>query len=297
MKKFSIIEPPAREFVEIALRRYGLDLNELKSEIHPQEDFLLSSNKYPIFVVADGVTLIQFFIEKKPYPNPSPAGDVARIFCKALLKAAEDKYESFTESDIKEIFKLGNKSVEKYNQEHGRTKEMVDFWNNDFYAATAAFAIIKDNIVYWGSVCDSYVAHFHGKNLSFRSPDCNAKTEAETSPFAEDSSDQKAKAKYTWSIKRNGINDAGKLVGYGVVTGEEAANRYLNFGKFEVKQDDLIAIFTDGFEDYIHLPKFISIFKDWPHNIEQHIKEFTIIKIKEDPDKFGRERSLHVISV
>lgn len=298
MNKFSIIEPPTKEFIKIALQRYGLNSEEIKSESHPQEDFLLVSEKYPIFVVADGVTLIQFIIEKKEYPNPSPAGDIARVFCNELMKATEARYESFKDSDIKEVFKIANKAVGQYNRERGRTKETVDYWGNDFYAATAAFVVIKDNAVYWGSICDSFITHFStNSTMLFISPDCNVKAEAEAPKFIGDKNDTKAKSKYIWSTKRNGIDDAGKLIGYGVVTGEEATNRYLNFGSFEAKKDNLIAIFTDGFENYVRLPEFISLFTKWPDDIELRLKEFTATKAKDNPDKFGRERSLIIISI
>jgi hypothetical protein len=55
---------------------------------HPQEDYLIASESPPIFVVADGVTLnIKKLIENnKKYPGSSPAGKVAKIFCKAIIK-------------------------------------------------------------------------------------------------------------------------------------------------------------------------------------------------------------------
>lgn len=292
MNSFSIIEPPTKEFIEMGLRKYGIDPTSYFNNGHPQEDFLLMSKKYPIFVVADGVTLIQFILEKKAYPNPSPAGDVARIFCEQLLKAAEDRYESYTETDTKEIFKIGNEAVRKYNQGQGRTKEVVDFWDNDFFAATAAFVVLKNNTIYWGSICDSYVAHFSSGQCTFRSPDCNAMAEAEAPKFTGDVNDQKAKAIYAWSTKRNGIDVNGRLIGYGVVTGEAAAEQYLNTGMFEVKSGDIVAVFTDGFEDYMSLKELPILLGESFDSIEKRLKEFCKIKSMEDPDKFGHERSL-----
>ncbi|MDD4995601.1 MAG: protein phosphatase 2C domain-containing protein [Patescibacteria group bacterium] len=299
MKKFSIIEPPSKEFIKIALREFGLKLEDIKNGLHPKEDFLLVSEKYPIFVVADGVTLIQYLVERKEYPNLSPAGEIARVFCEEFLKAAEDKYELFHESDIREIFQIANQAAGKYNQEHGRTKETVDYWNNDFYAATAAFAVIIDKKVYWGSIGDSYIMHFKNDgSLFFKSPDINAKVEAEAPPYVGDANDVKAKAQYVWSQKRNGVNDEGKLIGYGVVTGEEAANRYLNFGSFEVEPGDLVAVITDGFEEYMELPEFLSILSQWPHDMEECFKKFTARKATVDaPEKYGHERSLIVVSI
>jgi len=122
MKKFSLIEQTARQVIENAAKKYGLDLDKIKNVQPPQEDFILTSEKYPIFVVADGVTLVQFLIDKRDrYPDPSPAGEAARIFCQTLIEAAEERYESFDESTIREIFKVANEAVGRYNQEQGRT--------------------------------------------------------------------------------------------------------------------------------------------------------------------------------
>ena len=296
MKYFSILEAPSEKFIEFAIKKMGRKMEDFSQSGHVQEDFLLKSEKYPIFVVADGVTLIQYILDKKDYPNPSPAGDVARIFCEEFIKIAEEKYNSFQESDIGKIFETVNEAVGKYNSEHGRTKETVDYWDNDFYAATAAFVIIKEDKVYWGSICDSYVTHFDKNGLlKFCSPKCNELKQAEAPKFTSDTSDQKAKAMYAWNTNRNGINKNGERIGYGVVTGEPEALEYLSVGSFSIKQGDLVAILTDGFEDYIKLPEFISLFTSWPTDLESQIKNFTYKKAEEDPETFGHERSLIVI--
>jgi serine/threonine protein phosphatase PrpC len=232
MKYFSILEPASEKF---------------RGYIYPQEDFLLVSEKYPIFAVADGVTLIQFLIEKKEYPNPSPAGDVARVFCEEIVKAAEARYESFEEFDIKEIFRIANKAVGEYNNQ-----------KDNLYSATAALVIIKNNKAYWCSICDSYVIHFDKNgNTKFKSQECRP---------------------------------------YVVVNGEEKANELLNYGSFEVKEGELVALFTDGFENYFKIPEFISLFQKWPADLESQVKKFTAAKTDEDPEKFGHERSLIMIS-
>jgi len=295
MKYFSVLEPASQKFVEAYVRKSGLDEKYLH-KTHPQEDYFCISKKYPIFVVADGVTLIQYPIDNKDYPNPSPAGDVARIFCEKALEEAEARYEKFNESDIKEIFRAGNEAAGKYNAEHGRTKETVDYWDTDFYAATAAFVAVKENQIYWGSICDSYVMHFdkEGK-LLFKSPECNSFIEAESPNFTGDPNSRKEKTIYTWKNKRNGVNGNGERTGYGVITGESEALLYLASGSFEADKGDLVSVLTDGFEEYMNLPEFISLFKKWPENLEQQIKKFSIEEIDKDPYKFGHERTLIMI--
>src|ERR1035437_923497 len=263
MKCFNILEAPSEKFVELAVKKMGRNIEDFTHIEHNQEDFLMKSEKYPIFVVADGVTLIQYILDKKDYPNPSPAGDVAHIFCEEFIKVAEEKYNSFQESDIRKIFEMANEAVGKYNAEHGRTKETVDYWSNDFYATTAAFVIIKEDKVYWGSICDSYITHFDKNGLlKFSSPNCNELKQAEAPKFTGNVSDQKAKAIYAWSANRNRMNKNGERIGYGVVTGEPEALEYLSVGSFSIEKGDLVAILTDGFEDHMRLSEFISFFTD-----------------------------------
>ncbi len=297
MKQFTILGAPSEKFIKLAVEKMGRKLEDFGSTLHSQEDFLLKSEKYPIFVVADGVTLIQYILDKNNYPNPSPAGEIARIFCEEFIRHAEDRYESFKESDLKDIFKIANDAVGKYNKDHGRTKETVDYWDNDFYAITASFAIVKDNVVYWGSICDSYVMHFDSAgNLKFSSPKCNDLKQSEPPQFTGDPKDRTAKIKYTWSTIRNWLNDKGERIGYGVVTGEPEALSYLSSGSFSMQEGDTLALLTDGFEDYMKLPKFISLLTSWSPNLESEIKEFTYQKAEDDPETFGHERSLIVVS-
>lgn len=297
MKTFSLLEAPSEKFVEIAVRKLDGNPKDYRDQPHPQEDFLLESKKYPIFVVADGVTLIQYILNSEPYPNPSPAGDVAKIFCQEFIKAAETQYETFTDTDMADCFVQANKAVQKYNTECGRTKNTVDYWKNDFYAATAAFVVIKDTLVYWGSICDSYVTHIQNGKVIFSSPQCSALKETDGPVFSGDPHDRKTKTIFTWKTKRNGINKENKRIGYGVITGEKESEKYLSSGKFKLKADDTVVLFTDGFEDFLKLPDFTSLLTTWPTDLESRIKNFTKKKSDEDPETFGHERSVIAIRI
>lgn len=296
MKTFGLLELATRDFLETAIRKFGGDPDKFRHLSHPQEDYFLISKKYPILVVADGVTLIQNIIDNTgQYPNPSPAGEAARLFCEAALREAEDRYEAFKEQDIRAVFEAGNRAVGDYNQAAGRTKETVDYWTNDFYAITAALGVVKDGQVFWGSICDSYVAHFSKTGeLLFRSPDCRALAQTPAPKFSGNPNDLKSRTEYVWRVFRNRLNKKGERVGYGVITGEPTALNYLSSGSLLLGAGELIMILTDGFEHYLELPEFIALFKNWPADLEDQIKKFTAGKAQENPDKFGHERTLLV---
>src|SRR4051812_36517612 len=99
MKIFSTTEPISREYYDIWIKKFNPHIVDTH---HPQEDYLLQSGKYPIFVVADGVTLKRD--KEGRYPNPSGSAELAKIFCQAIIREAERMYETFTEGDLKALF-------------------------------------------------------------------------------------------------------------------------------------------------------------------------------------------------
>lgn len=257
MKHFSIIEPPTEKFVVLALKSKGVDMDKFKG--HSGEDYLLASDRHPIFVVADGVTMNMPLLSKrgKQYPNPSPPGDVARIFCESVMKKTEERYKGFLEEDVVDVFRQANDTVGKYNKKYGRTDESGN--PTGYFSATGAFVVIKEPNIHWGSVCDSYVAHFNsGGGLMFWSPGCEP---------------------------------------YGVINGQPEAVEHLRYGTFGIKEGDFVALFSDGFEEYMKDKNFVELFLKWPDDLESRVKVFTARKADEDPEAFGRERSLIVLSV
>lgn len=295
MKVFTLLEPASKKLIDDFVRHEAGLKPDFIDFIHPQEDYFLISNKNPVFTVADGVTLEYGALGK--YPNPSGAGEVAKIFCEELVKKADDRYNDFKTEDLLEVFQKANMAAGEYNREKGMTKETINFWDKDLFAATAAFAVVKGNMVFWASICDSYVLRFSkdGK-MVFKSPACWSNS-GKFLPKNWEQIDIDERKKIIRKIYRNGVDKDGELIGYGVVTGEDNAVKYLNYGSFETDDGDIVALVTDGFEEYMNLPDFIDIFRQWPRNLENEVKKFTTLKQDENFEKFGHERTLIVISI
>lgn len=275
------------------LDRFGLGPKDTAKYRHPQEDYLLESRKYPIFAVADGVTLE---LDKKgSYPNPSGAGEVARIFCEVAVKEAEKVYNHFGESDLRKVFARANLAVAKYNRSQGWAKGKLNYWDFDLFAATAAWAVVKDKLVYWASLCDSYVMHFDRRGQQkFKSPDCWP-TLRQNLPKNWLERSEAERKKIIRRDYRNGISKKDELIGYGVVTGEKTAERYLNFGRLVFEKGDVVFVLTDGFENYMSLPQFIELFNKWPRDLNKKVKSFVARKSLNDPQAFGKEKTLIAI--
>lgn len=292
MKVFKLWEPVPKLILKTvaALDGLGVEIDEKSKYFHPREDFLAWSKKFSVFAVADGVTLE--LDERGFYPNPSGAGAVAKIFCQAVVRETEKVYSRFTVPDLKKVFVAANAAVAEYNRKHGRAPGQIDYWSRDLFAATAAWAVVKDNQIYWSVLCDSGVACFDEQGRAkFKSPDCwtiyrkNLPSDWTKTPEVE-------RKKTARRVYRNGVNAQGELIGYGVVTGEKAAERYLHRGKFTVNKGDTVFIFSDGFENYINQADFVKIFAEWPRDLTKKIKTYTANKSLQDPNNFGRERTL-----
>jgi len=297
MKIFSLIEPHSFGLLDLMVEHLGINRERFDRELHPQEDYLLISKRYPIFIVADGVTLEAN--QEGLYPNPSGAGEIARIFSEGALAEAERLYDTFSDDTMLEVFQCGNRAGGEYNRAQGKSKETSNFFDFDMFAATAAIVIAKGANVYWGTMCDSFVAQFgnDGRRV-FRSPECwsapriTKHTEKEWSAFSEKEQRQELRRVY-----RNGVDGEGNPIGYGVITGEEEAMKYVRCGLLDAHNRDLFLIYTDGFEHYIDLPEFIELFSTWPDDLQSRVKAFTHDKSEEDIPRFGRERSLIAVKV
>ena len=259
MKYLTVKEYVTEELIKIfAEEIVDLPKDKAKDFFHPPEDYLLAIDSPPIFVVADGVTLnFKKLIEtNQKYPNPSPAGIVAKIFCESIVKIVKEKYNNLDEKEIAEIFRAANNEVKKYNEKVGKS----DICGNitGFYAATGAFLIIKENKAYWATINDSFVAHF----------------------------DKDMKLKFMSS---------GVCSTYAVINGEERMVNYLEKGIFYLEKDDRLFVFTDGFENYMKDENFLKIFKDWKDDLSEKIKQYSEKMNLQDPRKYGEERSLIAI--
>ena len=260
MKYLSIIEQPSKEAIRAFAEKRNLTEHLPETYQHPQEDYLIASNSPPVFVVSDGVTLNfkKLVKDNAKYPNPSPAREIAKIFCEAVIKNATEKYGEFDASQIVQVFKQANDEVKNCNAQIGKS----DISGNitGFYAATGSFIIIKNDKAYWASICDAFVAHFDkDMNVKFMS--------------------------------------TGLCSPYAVINGEERMAEHLEKGVFDLENGDRFFVFTDGFEHYVRNNDFLEIFKNWGNDLEKLIAEFSKSMNLKDPENYGHERSLIAILV
>jgi hypothetical protein len=290
---YSLYEPASRGLLEKVAREKGLNLALLPNYRFPREDYHLNSERYPIFAVADGVTLE--FENYLSFPEFSGAGEAARIFCQTAIEEAEGRYENFGVEEIREVFNIANAAVGRYNAERGRTKETSNFWNFDLYCSTAAFAVVKGGVVYWGTICDSYLARVdcQGK-IIFQTPECWAALN-QNLPVGWKEKSVDDRKRILRSVYRNGTDKNGRPIGYGVVNGEPSVCLYLNVGSFVVEEGETVLLFTDGFEEHVKNSKFIRLVQGRGVDLLARLQKFNAEIAPSDYSKFGHERSIIVL--
>ncbi|MCA9357176.1 hypothetical protein KC872_03105 [Candidatus Kaiserbacteria bacterium] len=194
----------------------------------------------------------------RPYPDPSPAGNVSKIFCNEVVSKAEELYPIFEEELITETFIYANSKVEEYNKQEG---EVIISGNvTGKFSATGSFMICKDNKVFWMSICDSYFAHFD-KNMNLK------------------------------------FISSGLCNPYAVINGEPRMVDRIESGSFNIDLDDRLFVFTDGFYHYVKDKDFLNLFLNFEDSLIERVVDFSKVKTPIDPDKFGHERSLIAVKI
>jgi len=302
MKIIKIYQPPSARLKHMVAEKRGW--RTTKGFERLREDSFSQSKKFPIFAVADGVTLVVEPCDL--YPCPSGAGEVARIFCKSAIKHSEKTYANFQTKNILDIFSGANIEVESYNCRFNRTKKAINYFDIDYFCATAAFALASNSELFWGAIGDSRVT-LKDKNgkTKFTSHDRVAPIEKLTAMKIKNPKPQEKKY-FQQKNFRNKIGENGKLMGYGVISGEKEALPYVECGKVKIQKGDQLFIYTDGFTPYFKLRNFRELFLKWPANLEKKISDFVQVYTEDNlplkPEKqyqflykYASEKSLFAV--
>jgi len=231
---------------------------------HPPEDAFKASKKYPIYAVADGVTLEVKKGEKYPLlPDRKISGPkmTAEIFCQEAVEFLEKKYFQFQEKSfdklrvyLKQAFQKANQAIFDFNKRY----------ESDF-STVAALAIIYDGNLFGARITDCGLAVIDKKGVKFKTPEF-------------------------WQTRGR----PGKMIGYGVLNGQKKALEFIDFYQTPLKENDVIIIYSDGFEPYFFLKEFINLFSSWQNTkeVKEKLKDFSERMASFDRKLYGLERTL-----
>lgn len=121
------------------------------------EDAWKVSKKFPIFAVADGVTVKEY---KEIVNTPSDPKIVADLFCEKTIESLEKNFAKLSVQKIKRAYEFANKSIQIFN----KTKK-------ENFGTVGALVTIKDNKIFGSRVTDCGFALFRNGKMIFKTPE------------------------------------------------------------------------------------------------------------------------------
>lgn len=254
----------------------------------PIEDQFYASETEAI--VADGITRDPIgisnlstcspkdFLER--YPRPSGAELAAKTICNTFSKTNGSLMEKLIKCN-ESVRKLNNKYISK-----------CDYLENDYYGAVASCISIGKYILNYAYVCDCGITIYDKLgNIKFQTKDDK---KLYSDPYIN-------KIGISWNLPEsrvivrrdyrnnpNNIQD-NKCVSYGAITGEKSAIEFIKTGQFEISDGDIIAVYSDGFKNFLHDEYFISQIL---HFEKDEFERYIETKSKLDYEKYGKEKTL-----
>ncbi len=259
----------------------------------PVEDqFYASENEA---IVADGITRDPIgisdlsngsqreFLEK--YPRPSGAELAAKEICNTFFNTTGTLKDRLIKCNIN-VKKLNNKYISN-----------CDYLENDYFGAVAACVSINDHTLSYVYICDCGIIIYDNLgNIKFQTE--NDK-ELYSDPFIN-------KIGIPWYLPeariivrrdyRNNLNNIqdGKCISYGAITGEDSAISFIKSGQISLSNGDIILVYSDGFNKFLHDKEFISQIINFNKNkFENYIET----KSKSDYEKYGKEKTLVLFKI
>jgi len=258
----------------------------IKFDRKPNEDFYLISKKYPIFVVADGVTQSHF--EYNGYAFPAGAKAAAEIFCYSALEFLEKNLKTTKDRKalIKRAFNFANERVRELNKNEG-ILERLDYYIYDYFDCVGIAGFIFENKLFYGYVGDCGLVIFNKNNkLRFQTKDQVIKAEKYLEKISKERNFNKKEKEIFW---RKELRNHPSGSWYGTFSGQEGVKKYYVIDSQPIQKGDLIVFYSDGFREYLKFPEFIKILR---RQDKKSLDDFIKQKAKENYEKFGTDRTL-----
>lgn len=254
----------------------------------PIEDCFYTTDNEAI--VADGITRDPIGISDlsscsfkemlDKYPRPSGA-----------FLAAKEIVDEFSRSsgNLKERLICCNEKVKLLNEVNVKC---CDYLENDYFAAVASCARIDNNILHYAFICDCGVIVYDNLgNIKFQTED---EKECYSDPYINKIGIPWNKPEARVIVRRdfrNNLNNVqdGNCVSYGAITGEKEAIEFIRTGTFNLSQGDIVVVYSDGFNNFLHDDEFIrSLLNFDKSKFEDYVNELS----QSNYEKYGKEKTL-----
>ena len=186
------------------------------------------------------------------------------------------------EETIREALNFANDRIREMNENEGMTKSAINYRERDFFDCVGVAATISRSALLYGYLSDCGLALFNKNNeLLFQTENTLKPIIA---PYMQ-MEDVRERRELIKKELRNNSNGSG----YGAFTGEQEAALYYRIGTVRVHSEDLIVLYSDGFEPYFQFPEFVNLLRKGNTST---LDAFSAQKAKENPETFGSDRTV-----
>lgn len=261
----------------------------VRFDVKPNEDYRLTSKKFPVFAVADGVT--QSHYPNGRYALPYGAKEAARIFCHATVQYLEKNYSLIRankriEKLIGEAFDIANQKIKALNEKHGIQKRM-DYKEHDWFDTVGVVGVVINSTLHYGFVGDCGLAIFDARNKKiFQTKDMVRPAIKRFEKMFPDHL-QFERLKHQFIIRKDFRNNPDKN-GYGSFTGQPEVQNYYAFGIKKLHKGDMMILYSDGFFELLKNEEFIKILRKQD---KKQLDRFVMKKAKENHKQYGDDRT------
>ena len=246
-------------------------------------------------IIADGITRDPIGISDfstcssqeitEKYPRPSGAEMAAKAMCETFSKVDGTLIEKLVKCN-ETVKELNNKYIQK-----------CDYLENDYYAAVASCISIENDILNYAYIGDcGIIVYDKFGNIKLQTEDDK---ELYSDPYIKklglnwDLPETRVIVRKEYRNNLANIQD-GKCVSYGAITGEEAAIEFIKQGKVKLEQGDMIAVYSDGFVNFLHNQEFIKQLLNFNNlEFENYINTTSL----SNHEKYGKEKTILVYKV
>lgn len=198
----------------------------------PNEDYILINDNKHYFIILDGVSRDR---ENGKYPNPSPSVEITQLLAQSIYKYLQESLDNFPENNnieklLYNAMKFGNETVKEYPK----------YRHYGFLpGAVGIVSFIVNNVFYYAYIGDCIGLKI-SKKEHFIFTDKQTKLVQKYRHILD---------KYT--IRNVICNNPNHPYAYGVLNGNEDADKFIKTGNFILNHGDKVILATDGLESYI----------------------------------------------
>ncbi len=229
------------------LKSFGLTIKN-NHPYKPNEDFYKADDTLGIYILADGITSTPAAGEQ--YPSPSGGELTARLFCDTVYEQLCAATEGINPASLRAASLTANRAIQALNTRQ-RRYELANFLNIDYFGCVGTVVAIAQNTLHLAHVGDGMVflaRHNHLQRLTSNQTQnvTEYKKTAQTQPNF-------SARELTIAIRRDFRNHSqatgqnGEPVGYGVYTGQENVQDFIQIEKNPLQPGDAVLLLSDGF--------------------------------------------------